>query len=68
MPQMFTGVPTKTQVARGDMLTKLEKEVLNKIIYGQAPIEEFDTFAEQYMTSGGKEITEEVNAWYDTIK
>nr|WP_311279964.1 extracellular solute-binding protein [Paenibacillus sp. RRE4] len=68
MPQMFTGVPTKTQVARGDLLTKLEKEVLNKIIYGQAPIEEFDTFAEQYMTSGGKEITEEVNAWYDTIK
>ncbi|MGO4527892.1 extracellular solute-binding protein [Paenibacillus sp. 2TAF8] len=68
MPQMFTGVPTKTQVARGDMLTKLEKEVLNKIIYGQAPIDEFDTFAEQYMTSGGKEITEEVNAWYDTIK
>ncbi|WP_145331038.1 extracellular solute-binding protein [Paenibacillus xylanexedens] len=68
MPQMFTGVPTKTQVARGDLLTKLEKEVLNKIIYGQAPIEEFDTFVQQYMTSGGKEITEEVNAWYDTIK
>ncbi|WP_366295829.1 extracellular solute-binding protein [Paenibacillus sp. AN1007] len=68
MPQMFTGVPTKTQVSRGDMLTKLEKEVLNKIIYGQAPIDEFDTFAQQYMSSGGKEITEEVNAWYDTIK
>lgn len=68
MPQMFTGVPTKTQVARGDLLTKLEKEVLNKIIYGQAPIDEFDTFVQQYMTSGGKQITEEVNAWYDTIK
>jgi putative aldouronate transport system substrate-binding protein len=68
MPQMFTGVPTKTQVARGDLLTKLEKEVLNKIIYGQAPIDEFDTFAQQYMSSGGKQITEEVNAWYDTIK
>lgn len=68
MPQMFTGVPTKTQVSRGDMLTKLEKEVLNKIIYGQAPIDEFDTFAQQYLSSGGKEITEEVNAWYDTIK
>lgn len=68
MPEMFTGVPTKTQVSRGDMLSKLEKEVLNKIIYGQAPVEDFDAFVQQYMSSGGKQITEEVNAWYDTIK
>ncbi|PYE45442.1 extracellular solute-binding protein [Paenibacillus barcinonensis] len=68
MPQMFTGVPTKTQVSRGDMLSKLEKEVLNKIIYGQSPVDEFDTFVEQYMSSGGKQITEEVNEWYNTVK
>lgn len=68
MPEMFTGVPTKTQVSRGDMLSKLEKEVLNKIIYGQAPVDDFDAFVQQYMSSGGKQITEEVNAWYDTIK
>ncbi|MCW3790240.1 extracellular solute-binding protein [Paenibacillus sp. LS1] len=68
MPEMFTGVPTKTQVSRGDMLSKLEKEVLNKIIYGQSPVDDFDKFVEQHSTSGGKEITEEVNAWYDTVK
>ncbi|WP_440111503.1 extracellular solute-binding protein [Paenibacillus sp. QZ-Y1] len=68
MPQMFTGVPTKTQISRGDMLTKLEKEVLNKIIYGKSPVDDFDKFVEQYMASGGKEVTEEVNAWYSSLK
>lgn len=68
MPNMFTGVPTETQLSKGDMLSKLEKEVLNKIIYGKAPIDEFDAFVERYNSSGGAKIKEEVNAWYNTVK
>ncbi|MGG4142340.1 extracellular solute-binding protein [Paenibacillus algorifonticola] len=68
MPQMFTGVPTKTQLSKNDMLTKLEKEVLNKIIYGRASVDEFDSFVEQYLASGGEKVTEEVNEWYATVK
>ncbi|NMO97604.1 extracellular solute-binding protein [Paenibacillus lemnae] len=68
MPEMFTGAPTKTQLARGDMLTRLEKEVLNKIIYGQASIDEFDTFVEKWKSTGGDQMTEEVNAWYQSVQ
>ncbi len=68
MMNMFTGSPTTTQLSKGDMLNKLEKEVLNKIIYNKASIDEFDSFVEQYKSSGGAKIEEEVNAWYESVK
>ncbi|PZD95288.1 sugar ABC transporter [Paenibacillus sambharensis] len=68
MPEMFTGAPTETQLSRGDILSKLEKEVLNKIIYNKAPIDEFDQFVERWYSSGGDQITEEVNAWYESVQ
>ncbi|MNZ76518.1 hypothetical protein D3C78_950270 [compost metagenome] len=68
MPQMFTGAPTPTQISKGDMLSKLEKEVLNKIIYDKSSIDEFDAFVERYNSSGGAKIAEEVNSWYESIK
>lgn len=68
MMNMFTGSPTTTQVSKGDMLSKLEKEVINKIIYNKVSIDEFDSFVEQYKSSGGNKIEEEVNAWYESVK
>ncbi|MGO4181299.1 extracellular solute-binding protein [Paenibacillus sp. TAF43_2] len=68
MPSMFTGTPTETQLSKGDMLSKLEKEVLNKIIYNKTSVDEFDAFVERYNSSGGAKIAEEVNKWYDEIK
>lgn len=68
MPEMFTGAPTPTQLSRGDMLSKLEKEVLNKIIYDKASIDEFDAFVEKWKSTGGDQITEEVNAWYQSVQ
>lgn len=65
---MFTGSPTPTQISKGDILNKLEKEVINRIIYGKASIDEFDSFVGNYNSSGGEQITKEVNEWYDTIK
>lgn len=68
MLQMFAGAPTETQLARGDMLSKLEKEVLNKIIYDKAPVDEFDSFVEKWKATGGDKVTKEVNEWYKSIQ
>lgn len=46
------------------MLKELELTVFTKIIMGSEPIEFFDEFVHQWYTSGGKEITAEVNRWY----
>lgn len=68
MMNMFAGASTKTMLSKGDMLGKLEKEVVNKIIYGSTPLDEFDAFVERYLSSGGADITKEVNEWYDSVK
>jgi putative aldouronate transport system substrate-binding protein len=68
MMNKFTGSPTKTQLSKGDMLEKLEKEVLNKIIYNKASVDEFDSFVEKYLASGGEQFKKEVNEWYSSIK
>jgi putative aldouronate transport system substrate-binding protein len=68
MVESFVGAPTPTMVERRATLEKLEKEVFVKIIMGAAPIEEFDKFVEDWNKLGGEDMTNEVNAWYDTIK
>lgn len=68
MREMFTGVPTDTMLSRSDMLSKLEKEVINKIIYDKASVDEFDSFVEKWHSTGGDKITEEVNNWYKSTQ
>lgn len=41
-------------------LKKIEDETFLKIILGTVPIEEFDTFVENWYAQGGTEITQEV--------
>ncbi|ANE45466.1 sugar ABC transporter [Paenibacillus swuensis] len=65
---LFVGPPTKTQKMRGDFVDKLELETINKIIYGEQPVDSFDTFTEKWMSSGGKQISEEVNEWYTSVQ
>ncbi len=65
---LFTGAPTKTMKAKNEMLTKIATESYLKMIYGQEPLDYFDSFVEQWKKSGGDEITKEVNAWYDSVK
>lgn len=45
-------------------LDKLELETFTRIITGDAGIEEFDAFVEQWNALGGEKITEEINAYY----
>ncbi|WP_127490738.1 extracellular solute-binding protein [Paenibacillus glycanilyticus] len=64
---LFLGPQTETMKSKGEALSKMESETFLKIIYGKAPIDEFDTFVKNWKSMGGDKITEEVNAWYEAV-
>jgi putative aldouronate transport system substrate-binding protein len=68
MPSMFTGAPTKTQKSLGQSLDKILSEGFNKIIYGELPVDEFDSIVGKWKSSGGDTWTEEVNEWYQSVQ
>lgn len=68
MKDMFTGPATKTMKTKMDYLNKIESQTFNEIIYGEQPPEAFDKFVETWKASGGEQITNEVNEWYDSVK
>ena len=52
---------TETMTKRWTNLKRLEDETFLKIIVGNAPIETFDTFVEDWKSQGGDKITAEVD-------
>ncbi|MDF2724689.1 MAG: extracellular solute-binding protein family 1, partial [Paenibacillus sp.] len=64
----FNGPPTKTMVSKGELLIKLMTESYLKIIYGNEPVDYFDTFVQECKKNGGDDITKEVNEWYQSVK
>ncbi|HEX2945960.1 MAG TPA: extracellular solute-binding protein [Clostridia bacterium] len=66
--EKFTGAPTKTMVNKKPALDQMEKEEFIKIIMGEAPISEFDNFVSDWNKLGGKDITRDVNLWYESVK
>ncbi|WP_026297236.1 extracellular solute-binding protein [Paenibacillus daejeonensis] len=66
--EMFVGPPTSTMKSRMDYLKKIEAQTFNEIIFGEKPAEAFDQFVATWKSSGGDDITSEVNEWYNTIK
>lgn len=61
----FTGPPTETMRDRWENLERLEMEMYADIIYGNEPVEAFDEFVDVWRESGGDQVTEEVNQWYE---
>ncbi|MFD2611326.1 ABC transporter substrate-binding protein [Paenibacillus gansuensis] len=61
---LFLGGQTETMKSKWEALLKLETETFLKIVYGKAPIDEFDNFVKSWKSLGGDKITEEVNEWY----
>ncbi|QGQ95156.1 extracellular solute-binding protein [Paenibacillus psychroresistens] len=59
----FYGAPTPTMGEKQATLDKLVVETFTKIIMGSAPIDDFDKFVSNWKSSGGDEITKEVNDW-----
>lgn len=68
MKNYYTGPLTETMQSKNELLNKMVNETYTKIIYGQASIDEFDTMVENWLTSGGETITQEVNDWYNSVK
>lgn len=65
---MFTGPTTPTMKSKMDYLKKIELQTFNEIIYGQKPLDAFDTFVTSWNKSGGEQMTKEVNEWYAGVK
>jgi putative aldouronate transport system substrate-binding protein len=64
----FAGPPTKTMSRRWEMLNRSQMETYTDIIYGKKPVSAFDDFVKDWYSSGGEDITKEVNDWYDSVK
>ncbi|WP_216626619.1 extracellular solute-binding protein [Paenibacillus phytohabitans] len=66
MKNYFQGPLTETMKQKNELLNKLINQTYSKIIYGQSPIDEFDTMVDNWKKSGGDQITKEVNDWYNS--
>lgn len=66
--QHYVGPTTSTMQSRQELLQKSQMEAYTKIIHGEAGIEAFDKYVEQYYFMGGTKITEEVNEWYEALR
>jgi putative aldouronate transport system substrate-binding protein len=67
MKNNYMGPLTQTMGSKNELLLKLYKETYSKIIYGQAPLDDFDKMVQNWKTSGGDTITKEVNDWYKAV-
>lgn len=52
---------TPTMAEKWATLTKMEEVMITKIVMGEAGIEEFDRFVQDWNKQGGEQITKEVN-------
>lgn len=68
LAERFVGPPSDTVAEKKAVMDKLENEVFIKIIMGEAPVDDFDKFVNDWYKIGGKEITLDVNSWYDSHK
>ncbi len=64
MYNSFYGIPGPVMTERGSTLTKMEVEEFTKIIMGSVPIDDFDKFVKQWQSTGGDDLTKEINDWY----
>lgn len=68
MINQFVGAPTETMTEKMTTLETMRDETFTKIIIGESPIEEFDSFVEDFRNLGGDQITAEVNEWYASVQ
>lgn len=60
----FITAPLPNMVEKGANLAKMQTETFTKIILGEASVDEFDKFVDNWKKQGGTDITKEVNDWY----
>ncbi|MFD2332872.1 ABC transporter substrate-binding protein [Cohnella sp. GCM10020058] len=60
----FLGGSTPAMGEKMASLKKMEQVMVMKIILGESGLEAFDKFVDDWYKQGGKQITTEVNEWY----
>ena len=68
MINKFVGAPTETMTEKLSTLETMRDEVYTKIIIGEADVDSFDSFVEDFNALGGADITTEVNEWYQSVQ
>ena len=63
----FYGPSTETMGTKMATLEKMQLGTYTEIITGEEDISAFDDFVSQWYNLGGQDITDEVNAWYDSV-
>lgn len=58
------GLSTKTEQTKGVTLNTMAEELFIKIVMGEAPLDDFDKFVENWKKLGGDTIIQEVNENY----
>ncbi|WP_438444092.1 sugar ABC transporter [Gorillibacterium sp. sgz5001074] len=67
LKNLYTGPTTETMKSKQDYLQKIEMQMLNEIVYGKKNADAFDDFVKTWKSSGGDQITKEVNDWFTEI-
>ncbi len=64
----FYGNPPQSMVDNNALLDKLFTDYALKIISGEYPVDKYDEFVSEWYKQGGQQVTDDVNAWYSTLK
>lgn len=64
----YYGPKTETYASSWGDLFSMEQTTFMEIVTGQKTISEFDKFVEDWRRKGGDKITEEINAWYESVQ
>ena len=64
----YNAIPTDTMVEKFPTLDKLAMETIVKIITGDAPVDSYDQFLENWYKLGGEGVTAEAQAGYDATQ
>lgn len=63
-PSAYNAVPTTLMSDKASILNKLATETILKIVLGE-PVDQYDTFLENWMKLGGEEVLKEAQEWFD---
>lgn len=64
---LYTGPVTPTMKDKQENLDKLEAEYFSKIMYGQLPLSAFDEWVSLWKSSGGDQMKQEIEEWYEMV-
>jgi putative aldouronate transport system substrate-binding protein len=64
----FYGSSPQSMLDNTAILEKLFLDYALKIVSGEIPVEKYDEFVTEWYAQGGKQITDDVNAWYASFK